>query len=257
MADADGSQLFRGKYRIPSARLSGWDYTSAGWYFVTICVKNRLPCLAEIVNGVMRLTPMGEIVAEEWQRTAHIRPNVALDAWVVMPDHFHALIGIVALPAHDDARRGNDDARRGETGARRGETDARRGETDARRGKTDARRGHIVETPRRGVSTGDTGDTGDAATAGAASATADASATVTAAASAAWKSNSLGAIIGQFKSVCTKRIWAAGFRHFAWQARFYDHIVRSESELERIRAYILANPSRWEEDKQNTEAIDR
>ena len=126
MADADGSQLFRGKYRIPSARLSGWDYTSAGWYFVTICVKNRLPCLAEIVNGVMRLTPMGEIVAEEWQRTAHIRPNVALDAWVVMPDHFHALIGIVALPAHDDARRGNDDARRGHI--------------------------VVVETPRRGVS---------------------------------------------------------------------------------------------------------
>ncbi|MFN3309482.1 MAG: transposase, partial [Anaerolineales bacterium] len=121
----------------------------------------------------------------------------------------------------------------------------------------------------------DTGDTGDTAAMGGAPATGDTGATrdtrgtaamggapathraATAAASAAWKSNSLGAIIGQFKSVCTKRIWAAGFRHFAWQARFYDHIVRSQSELERIRAYILANPSRWENDKGNTEALYR
>ncbi|MFN3309637.1 MAG: hypothetical protein ACK44E_10570, partial [Anaerolineales bacterium] len=105
-SDRDRELRFCGKYRIPSARLPGWDYTSAGWYFVTICVKNRVPCLAEIVNGVVRLSPIGEIVAEEWQRTAHIRPNVVLDAWVVMPDHFHAIIGITALPDDDDARRG-------------------------------------------------------------------------------------------------------------------------------------------------------
>lgn len=36
---------------------------------------------------------------------------------------------------------------------------------------------------------------------------------------------SLGAMIGQFKSVCTKRISAAGYRDFAWQSRFYDHVA--------------------------------
>ncbi|HXF85533.1 MAG TPA: hypothetical protein VNK49_09095 [Anaerolineales bacterium] len=192
--------LFRNRYRIPSTRLRGWDYASPSFYFVTICVKNRVPCLSEIVNGEMHLSPIGEIVAEEWQRTTRVRANVVLDAWVVMPNHLHGIIGITASDA-----------------------------SEARRGKM-----IVVETSRRGIST----TTG-----------------VTAAASAAWKSNSLGAIIGQFKSVCTKRIWAAGHRDFALQSRFYDHIARNEAELEHIRRYILANPSRWEEDRENVEAL--
>jgi REP element-mobilizing transposase RayT len=182
-------QLFRNKYRIPSARLRGWDYTSAGWYFVTICIKNRVPCLADIVEGTVRLSPIGKIVAEEWQKTAQIRANVVLDAWVIMPNHVHGIIGI-----------------------------------------TGTARGDVVETPRRGVST-------------------------TTAASAAWKSGSLGATIGQFKSVCTKRIWAAGFRDFAWQERFYDHIIRDERALNRIRNYIANNPARWELDRNNPENV--
>ncbi len=39
------------------------------------------------------------------------------------------------------------------------------------------------------------------------------------------KSNSLGSIIGQFKSVCTKQIWKMGFNDFRWQTRFHDHII--------------------------------
>jgi REP element-mobilizing transposase RayT len=38
-------------------------------------------------------------------------------------------------------------------------------------------------------------------------------------------------------------------RDFSWQARFHDHIIRSQQELDRIRKYILENPGRWEEDK--------
>jgi putative transposase len=60
--------------------------------------------------------------------------------------------------------------------------------------------------------------------------------------------NSLGSIIGQFKSKCTKRIHAAGFTDFLWQTRFYDHIVRDGRDLDRIRQYILANPANWSKD---------
>jgi hypothetical protein len=35
------SKLFKKKYRIQSSRLPYWDYANAGWYFVTICTKNR------------------------------------------------------------------------------------------------------------------------------------------------------------------------------------------------------------------------
>ena len=174
---------FKDKYRVESTRLPGWDYASAGWYFVTICTRDRVPFLGDVVDGEMYLSPIGEIVAEEWQRTPQVRSNVTLDEWVIMPNHIHGIIVIVA-------------------GTPR------------------------VKTPRRGVST--TGRGGPTL-----------------------RSGSLGAIVGQIKSVCTKRIWAAGHADFAWQSRFYDHIVRNQASLQRIRAYIANNPAKWAEDRDN------
>ena len=86
--------LFKGKYRVESARLRGWDYTSAGWYFVTLCTRNRECVLGEIVNGVVHLSPIGELVAREWLKTEQVRVNVALDEWVIMPNHVHGIIVI-------------------------------------------------------------------------------------------------------------------------------------------------------------------
>ena len=63
------------------------------------------------------------------------------------------------------------------------------------------------------------------------------------------KPNSLGSTIGQFKSVCTKRIHKLGFTDFQWQSRFYDHIIRNEADLRRIRNYIQNNPLKWELDE--------
>ncbi len=63
------------------------------------------------------------------------------------------------------------------------------------------------------------------------------------------KPNSLGSIIGQFKSVCTKRIHKIGYDQFKWQPRFYDHIIRNENDLHRIRIYIQNNPLKWELDE--------
>ena len=63
--------------------------------------------------------------------------------------------------------------------------------------------------------------------------------------------NSLGSIIGQFKSVCTKRIRNGIEPHFQWQARFYDHIIRNEGDANRIRQYIRNNPVKWQRDMNN------
>jgi REP element-mobilizing transposase RayT len=65
------------------------------------------------------------------------------------------------------------------------------------------------------------------------------------------KAGSLGAIIGQIKSVCTKRIRSKGFRDFGWQAGYYDHIIRDNEDLDRIREYICGNPYKWDEDVEN------
>ena len=69
--------------------------------------------------------------------------------------------------------------------------------------------------------------------------------------------DSLGAIVGQFKSICTKRIRGAGFSKFGWQRRFYEHIIRDERSLGSIRQYIVDNPAKWELDADNPENFRR
>ncbi len=59
------------------------------------------------------------------------------------------------------------------------------------------------------------------------------------------KSATLGIIINQFKSVRTRKIRASGIENFAWQSRYYDHIIRDEIDLHRIRKYIHENPTKW------------
>lgn len=54
--------------------------------------------------------------------------------------------------------------------------------------------------------------------------------------------------MGQYKSICTKRIRRTGTTDFAWQPRFYDRIVRNDREFDAIRAYVRANPARWADD---------
>ncbi len=56
---------------------------------------------------------------------------------------------------------------------------------------------------------------------------------------------SLGAIIGQFKSVCTKRIRQSSLSDFSWQTRFYEHIIRNDDSLHQIQRYIADNPLKW------------
>jgi len=85
------SKLFKNKYHVKSARLPYWDYTNSGWYFVTICTKNRKHYFGKIRNEIMGLSAMGIIVAFEWQKTEQIRDNVKLDEWIVMPNHLHGL----------------------------------------------------------------------------------------------------------------------------------------------------------------------
>jgi len=69
------------------------------------------------------------------------------------------------------------------------------------------------------------------------------------------KPDSLGSIIGQFKSISTKRIRSIGKNNFAWQSRFYDRIIRNEKELFNIRKYIEQNPLKWEFEKNDSKNI--
>ena len=88
------SDKFQNKYRIPSARLQNWDYGSHAAYFVTICTKHREHYFGEILNNEMQLNEIGTIAEQEWIKTPTIRPdmNLELGNFVVMPNHFHAIL---------------------------------------------------------------------------------------------------------------------------------------------------------------------
>ncbi len=86
--------VFKNRYRVESTRLPGWDYGQPGYYFVIICTKGRVHFFGNIVSGDMQLSPVGEIVAQEWIKTEIIRPNVRLDEWVIMPNHMHMIVVI-------------------------------------------------------------------------------------------------------------------------------------------------------------------
>lgn len=71
----------------------------------------------------------------------------------------------------------------------------------------------------------------------------------------------LGDIIGAYKSVSTRAyidgVRVNGWRPFPgrlWQRNYFEHIVRDEASLERIREYIHANPGMWETDPENRHA---
>ncbi len=87
-------EKFLNKYRIPSARLKNWDYGSNAMYFVTICTQNRECFFGDVVDGKMELSETGKMVETEWLKTFELRPdmNLGMEEFVVMPNHFHAII---------------------------------------------------------------------------------------------------------------------------------------------------------------------
>lgn len=149
-------------------RLVYRDY-ARGAFFVTVVTKNRTEALSEIVDGRVRLTAAGRIVEEEWRATAEKRPNVTLDRFVIMPDHFQAIV-------------------------------------------------------RLGSTASPTGNGPESTT---------------------LVPESLGAIMGRFKSACVRRIRRECLPDFAWQARFHDRVIRNRAELEKKRQYVQDNPKEW------------
>jgi len=78
-------------------RLDGYDYSDAGFYFVTICVKDRENLLGSVVVGAncVRPTPnVGIIVDAEIDRLSRVYSDVSVDKYVVMPNHVHLIIRI-------------------------------------------------------------------------------------------------------------------------------------------------------------------
>ncbi|WP_432821999.1 hypothetical protein [Trichloromonas sp.] len=78
-----------------SIRLREYDYSSPGVYFVTSCIQGRECLLGDVVNGVMQLNEAGRMIEKWWLKLPEKFPEMAIDAYAIMPNHFHGIITIV------------------------------------------------------------------------------------------------------------------------------------------------------------------
>jgi len=75
-------------------RLPYYDYTSKGMYFITICTKHRETFFGTITNGKLILNDSGKMIKHTWQTIQDRFPSVFLHEYIIMPNHFHAILEI-------------------------------------------------------------------------------------------------------------------------------------------------------------------
>ena len=200
-----------------SIRLKGWDYSTPGGYFVTICTRNRACIFGDIVEGQMRLSDLGKIVEECWIGIPGHFPNTRIGVFQVMPNHLdgilkiretrdnlrlrHNLVGVEYIQPRPNGRK---------MGKCATQTTANLG------------RGLIIQTPTEDE----------------------------------WilmkhREILLGMIVRSFKANCTRLIHKAGQPSFKWQRNYYDHIIRDDIDHFFTERYIELNPLMWDLDSEN------
>ena len=79
-------------------RLKGYDYSTSGAYFLTICVKGRKQLLSKIVGDDAYIVPQNNLseiglICDKYINNINIKyENVTIDKYVIMPNHIHLLI---------------------------------------------------------------------------------------------------------------------------------------------------------------------
>jgi REP element-mobilizing transposase RayT len=217
---------YKGKYRIPSARLQNWDYGANAAYFVTICTAHREHFFGEIaINDLvetqnfasslrqnfasprqqnfasprlpqMQLSEIGQIARHCWlQIPAHF-PFVIPDAFVIMPNHVHGIIVISSSVETQNFA-----------------------SLQSRPQSQPQSRPQLQPSPQPDWQ----GRFGP-------------------------QSCNLASIVRGFKTGVKKHATMNGVP-FAWQARFHDRVIRDGNEHARIVQYIDTNIINWQKDE--------
>jgi len=77
-----------------SIRLKHYDYSQAGFYFITLCVQNKESLFGEIIENKMILNAAGKMIEKEWLALQKRFLHTDSHEYVVMPNHFHAIIEV-------------------------------------------------------------------------------------------------------------------------------------------------------------------
>jgi putative transposase len=234
------ADLYRNKYRIPSARAPWWDYGRNAAYFVTICTKDKEHYFGEVKNGEMRLSEIGQIAHDRWQAICDHFPFVRLQEWVVMPNHVHGIIvidryGVDSPPVetlHATSPNANAVTPVETLHATSLPTSPSPSPSSSQPSSTTETL-HATSLPsEQGDSKPPTPPKNEAM------------------AAISPKPGSLSTIIRSYKSAVSKQARTI-HADFAWQSRFHDHVIRDAENHTKIQHYILNNPLLWDRDKFN------
>jgi putative transposase len=179
-------KLSKPKPQRKPIRVQGFDYSQYGPYFITICTHQKKCFFGKVVNGEMRMNEAGEMIAKWWRELKNKFSAIELDQYIIMPNHFHAIIAVGADLG---------------VGPQLPEDELGPG-------------GHLGPPLPR--------------------------------------------IIQWFKTMTTnqyiRNVKQFGWKPFPgklWQRSYYEHIIRDEPSLEKIREYIYYNASKWDADREN------
>ncbi len=161
-----------------SIRLRGYDYRRPGAYFVTICTQGRVCLLGDVIDGVVQLKEAGRIVTNTWADLPNHYAHMTGDAFIIMPNHVHAIVVLHSTGADGNVGAG------------------------------------LKPAPT---------------------------------------SHGLPEIARALKTFSARRINLARATPGApvWQRNYYEHIIRDDESLNRIRRYIQDNPQRWAVDHEH------
>lgn len=260
------------KHHRRSIRLKGFDYSSPGAYFVTIRTQKFICFFGETLNGEMHLNAAGLMVGRVWNDLRDRFPGVAMDEYIVMPDHFHGIViindrdwqnpigGNMGLDEYmvighmvdehmvGEHKEGEHKVRPCGYRGNRGNHDNRDNRND---NNTDYRHGVYANAPHtnNGDSVSCKGDPCDRPYSSSSDRPYSSSSDATLLTPHGTANGSLGRIIQAFKSITTHEYilgvkednWLP-FPGKLWQRNYYEHIIRNQKSLERIRQYIINNP---------------
>ena len=93
MENLEGKKVTKLPYR-KSIRLKNYDYSSNGYYFVTICTQNREKLFGEIVGATLCGRPNNpdKLIVKWLLELENKFKGVKIDEYIVMPNHIHFII---------------------------------------------------------------------------------------------------------------------------------------------------------------------
>jgi putative transposase len=193
-----------------------YNYSSPGYYFITICVDDRFinrNMFGEIRNKIMVLNDKGIIAKKCWFDIPNHFKNITIDEFIIMPDHVHGIIKINLMESNVGALH--------ETPPLPNETPT----WDETNISTESIIGALHVTPLLNETP-----------------TWDETSYFS---NISPKPGSMPVVIRSYKSAVSKMIHESGFSLFGWQRSFHDRIIKNEQALYNIREYIKNNVTKW------------